>query len=162
MIPLAGGPFNWVAILAPSWCKKYLSYTAGWMTMIAYQAFASAVCYTNALLIQGIVILNYPNYIPHLWHATLIFYAIIVWAVFSNTYLGQILPRMESIVLILYILCFFIILIPLAYLPKHRSAAEVFGQFQNLGGWETTTLSVFIGWFTSISSFIGEILSNTC
>ena len=129
---------------------------AGWMTIIAYQAFVSAVCYTNASLIQGLVILNYPNYVPKLWHATLLFYAVISWAVFVNTYLGRLLPRMESLVLIIYVLCFFLVLIPLAYLAEHRTAAEVFGEFQNLGGWDTMSLSFFVGWWPSLSSFIGE------
>lgn len=126
------------------------------MIIIVYQAFVSAVCFTNASLIQGLIILNYPNYVPHLWHATLLFYAVISWAVFVNTYLGRLLPRMESLVLILYILCFFLVLIPLAYLADHKSAAEVFGEFQNLGGWNSMTLSFFVGWWVSQSSFIGE------
>ena len=162
MIPLTGGPFNWVAILSPPWCRKFLSYTAGWMTNIAYQAFVSAVIYTNASLIQGLIILNYPDYDAQLWHATLIFYAITGWAIFANTVLGRILPRVESLLLILFVLGFFGVLIPLAYLAPHRTASEVFGQFQNLGGWDTMTLSVFIGWFTSLSSFIGKLTCTMC
>lgn len=156
MIPLAGGPFNWVAILSPPFCRKFLSYAAGWMTNIGYQAFVSAVIYTNASLIQGLVILNYPNYDAQRWHATLIFYAITAWAIFVNTALGRILPRFESLTLIFYVIGFFGVLIPLAYLAPHRPAAEVFGQFQNQGEWDTIALATFVGWFTSLSSFIGR------
>ncbi|KAM3088566.1 hypothetical protein ACMFMG_000203 [Clarireedia jacksonii] len=156
VMPLAGGPFNWVAILAPPWCKKYLSYTAGWMTIVAYQAFSSAVCYTNASWIQGLIILNNPSYVPKLWHATLLFYAIILWSVFMNTILGRLLPRVEATILILYIIGFFWIMVPLAYLAEHRSAAEVFGEFQNLGEWDTTSLSFFVGWWASVSSYMGS------
>lgn len=155
MMPLAGGPFNWVSILAPPWCQKYLSYTAGWMTIIAYQAFTSAICYTDASFIRGLIILNNPNYVPQLWHTTLLFYAVILWAAFMNTYLGRLIPRMEALMLILYIILFFAILIPLAYLADHKPAAEVFGEFKNSGGWHSTTLAFFVGWWVSPSSFIG-------
>ena len=156
MIPLAGGPFNWVAILSPDWCKKYLSYTAGWMTVIAYQIYVAAICYTNAKMIQGLIILNHPSYVPHLWHATLLFYAIIAWATFANTTLGRLLPRIEALLLILYILGFFGVLIPMAYLAPHTSAENVFRKTQNMGGWDTVGLSVFVSWFTTLGSFIGH------
>lgn len=155
-IPLAGGPFNWVAILSPGWCKKFLSYTAGWLTVIAWQGFVAEVCYTCASLIQGLIILNYPNYNPKLWQATLLFYAIALFGLFINTYLGRLLPRIEALMLILYILGFFGVLIPLAYLSPHTSAEKVFTVFQNLGGWNSMGLSFFVGWITSVTSFIGE------
>ncbi|KAF2648994.1 amino acid transporter-like protein [Lophiostoma macrostomum CBS 122681] len=155
MIPLAGGPFNWVAILSPPWCKKFLSYLAGWLTVIAWQAFVAEVCYTCASLIQGIVILTHPNHVPKLWHATLLFYAVIAFGLFINTYLGRILPQIESLTLITYILGFFGVLIPLVYLSPHSSAHLVFTTFQNLGGWRSMGLSFFVGWITSLTSFVG-------
>lgn len=35
MIPLSGRQYNWVAILAPECCANFLSYTTGWITVIA-------------------------------------------------------------------------------------------------------------------------------
>ncbi|PQE24741.1 choline transport protein [Rutstroemia sp. NJR-2017a WRK4] len=156
MIPLAGGPFNWVAILSPPWCRKFLSYLAGWLTVISWQAFVAEVCYTCASLIQGLIILNYEDYDPKLWQATLLFYAIALFGVFINTYLGRLLPRIEALMLILYIVGFFAVLIPVAYLSPHTSAKKVFTVFQNLGGWDSMGLSFFVGWITSVSSFVGN------
>ncbi|MCJ1474037.1 hypothetical protein MMC13_002695 [Lambiella insularis] len=156
MIPLSGGPFNWVAILSPTWCRKFLSYMAGWLTIIAWQAFVAAVNFTCASLIQGLIILTRPDYDPQLWHATLLFYAVALFGLFVNTYLGRILPQIEALMLILFVMGFFGVLIPLAYLAPHKSAEEVFTVFQNFGGWSSMGLSFFVGWFTSVSSFVGS------
>ena len=154
-IPLSGGPFNWVAILSPPWCRKFLSYTAGWLTIISYQAYTAAVSYTCATTLQGLIILNNPSYDPPLWHATLICYAVTFIGLSINTYLGRLLPQVNALLLILFIGAFFAVLISMGYLAPHKPAAEVFTVFQNLGGWSTMGLSFCVGWFTSVSSFIG-------
>ena len=61
-IPLAGGPFNWVAILAPPSCRKFLSYLAGWLTVISWQALVAGTAYVAGTLVQGLLILNHPDY----------------------------------------------------------------------------------------------------
>lgn len=157
MIPLAGGAFNWVAVLSPEWCRKFLSYLTGWLTVISWQVFMADVVFVCSSVLQGLVILTHPEYEPKLWHATLIFYAILALGLFFNGYLGRFLPRIESICLLFYIIGFFGIIIPLAYLGKRRTAREVFTTFQNLGGWDSMGLSFFIGWITSTSSFLGML-----
>lgn len=137
-----------------------MSYIAGWLTIIAWQGFVAEVCYTCGTLIQGLVILNYPDYSPRLWHATLLFYAVIAFGLFINTYLGRLLPKIEALMLIIYILGFFGVLVPLAYLAPHKSAKEVFLTFQNLGGWSSMGLSFLVGWITSVTSFVGEHLHD--
>ena len=128
---------------------------AGWLTVIGWQAFVVAISYTCATLIQGLVILNYRSYAPQLWHATLMSYGVSLFGFFMNTYLGRHLPRIEGIMLISYVLGFFAILVPLAYLGPRRSAKEVFGTYQNIGGWSSGSLSFFTGWVTSLTSFLG-------
>lgn len=82
-------------------------------------------------------------------------YAVSLFGLFVNTYLGRLLPRIEAALLLFYICAFFGVLIPLAYLAPHRSAHDVFTVFQNLGGWSMVGLSFFVGWTTSVSSFLG-------
>lgn len=101
------------------------------------------------------MILTIESYEPQLWHATLIFYAIMAFGLFVSTFLGRILPRIESLLLIFYILGFFGVLIPLVYLSPKRNASDVFGTFLNLNGWQPDGLAFFIGWITSVSSFVG-------
>ncbi|MCJ1391115.1 hypothetical protein MMC18_003977 [Xylographa bjoerkii] len=155
MIPIAGGPFNWVAVLSPPSYRKFLSYMTGWLSVMAYQSIVANTCYICGTLLQGLLILNYPNYTPENWQGTLLFIAVLSFALFVNTYLGRVLPGIESLTLIFYILGFLAVLIPLVYLAPHKSAEEVFTVFQNLGGWSTTGLSFFIGFITPMGSFLG-------
>ena len=94
-IPLAGGQYNWyvlravlayhrsfpdhrrrVAVLAPPSCSNFLSYLTGWITVIAWQVGTASSVYLCGSMIQGLVILNYPDYVPERWQATLMFYAV--------------------------------------------------------------------------------------
>ena len=161
-IPLAGGPFNWVAILSPPWCKKFLSYLAGWLTVITWQALVAGTAYVSGTLIQGTLILNYPNYGYERWHGTLLFYSALAFALFVNTYLGRLLPRIESCMLFFHILGFFGILIPLVYLAPHQPASFVFGNFLNLGEFKTSGLSFFVGLVTAMDAFPGKPADLEC
>ena len=126
------------------------------MTIIGWQAAQASVSFLAAQLIQGLAILNHPNYVPERWHCTLIFYAVIAYVVFINTYLARWLPKIEGMILILHIVGFFAILIPLVYLAPHGTANEVFANFNNGGKWETGGLSFFVGIITSVFAFLGE------
>lgn len=155
MIPLSGGHYNWVAILSPPSCSKFLSYLTGWISVIAWQAAMASGAFLAGTIIQGLLVLNYPSYEFHRWHGTLLFYAIAAFGLLVNTYLVRLLPRIESSFLVVHILGFFGILVPLVYLAPHGSVKDVFATFNNGGGWSSTGLSFFVGLTTSLYSFIG-------
>ena len=145
-----------MSILSPPWCKKFLSYLAGWLTVIAWQALVAGTAYVAGTLVQGLLILNYPNYDYQRWHGTLLFYAVLAFALFINTYLGRFLPQIESMMLLFHILGFFGILIPLIYLAPHQPAHEVFTTFLNTGDWSTNGISFFVGLITAMDFFPGR------
>ena len=145
-----------MAILSPHWCKKFLSYLAGWLTVITWQALVAGTAYVAGTLIQGLLILNYSSYEYQRWHGTLLFYAVLAFSLFINTYLGRHLPQIESMILFFHVLGFFGILIPLVYLAPHQTAHEVFTSFLNKGNWDTTTLAFFVGLITAMDSFPGK------
>jgi len=155
MMPLSGGQYHWVSILAPASSAKFLSYITGWLTVIGWQAGQASVAFISAQMIQGMIVLNHPDYTPTRWQGTLIFYGVIAFIVFINTYLARWLPKIGGLVLCVHILGFFAILIPLVYLAPHGSAHEVFTTFINGGGWATNGLSFFVGLTTSVFSFLG-------
>ena len=145
-----------VSILSPPWCSKFLSYITGWITVIAWQAATASVAYFGGTLIQGLAVMNHPDtYTPANWQGTLLLYAIIAFALFVNTYLAAVLPKIESIILLFHILGFFCILIPLVYLAPHSSPADVFASFNNGGGWASDGVSFLVGTSISMYSFIG-------
>ena len=107
-------------------------------------------------MIQGLVVLNNPSYVPQRWQGTLLFYAVILFGLFFNTFLVKHLPKIEGLILIIHVCGFFAILIPLVYLAPHGRASDVFGQFENGGGWSTQGLSFFVGIVTGVYSFLGQ------
>ncbi|KAF2279837.1 amino acid transporter [Westerdykella ornata] len=155
MVPLAGGEYNWVAVLAPQNLSNFLSYTVGWVTVIAWQAACASVTWINTLLILVVAGINYPQYNMQMWNAVLTFWALVVLSVFVNTYLGRAFPSIEAMVLILHIVGFFAILIVLLYLAPKNPSEAVFNSFFNGGGFSSTAQSVIIGSVTIMYSFNG-------
>ena len=155
MIPLAGGQYNWVAVLAPEKSSKYLSYLTGWTSVIGWQATTCTTLFLASTIIQGLLVQNSSSYTPQRWHATLIGYAVLAFSVFMNTYLAASLPKIESIVFLLHVFGFLFILIPLVYFGPHGDPATVFTTFLNEGHWPSQGLSFFVGLTTSMIAFVG-------
>jgi choline transport protein len=128
--------------------------------VIGWQAGQASVAFLGATMIQALIILNHPDYVPKRWQGTLIFYAVIAFIVFINTYLARWLPKIEGMILCVHILGFFAILIPLVHLAPHGSAKDVFATFINGGGWSSDGLSFFVGLITSVFSFLGKFTTR--
>ncbi|EKG21164.1 Amino acid/polyamine transporter I [Macrophomina phaseolina MS6] len=155
MIPLAGGQYNWVAVLSPPSCSKFLSYMTGWTCVIGWQCMAASGGYLGGTLIQGLLVLNYPGYDFQRWHGTLIYFAVIAVAFFTNTVTKPLLPIIELFFLVFHILGFFALVIPLVVLAPHASAKEVFATFYDGGNWRSDGLSFFIGLTVTMFAFVG-------
>lgn len=129
---------------------------SGWLTVAGWQALVASGAFLCATLIQALIILNHPSYNFHAWHATLIFWAVLVVAVLVNTVVSSMLPKIEGLILILHVLGFFAVLIPLVYMsPSKGTPKDVFTVFLNQGGWSSQGLSFFIGLMGSVFSFLG-------
>ena len=98
-----------------------------------------------------------PDYNPKLWHGTLLCYAVLLVCIFVNTLAGTKLPRIEIVLLVVYILSFFGIVVPLVYLAPHGNAHDVFATFVNGGDWSTQGLSFFIGLSGNAFAFLGKL-----
>lgn len=97
-----------------------------------------------------------PDYKPKLWHGTLLCYGVLLVCIFVNTLAGTKLPRIEIVLLVVYILSFFGIVVPLVYLAPHGNAHDVFAVFVNGGAWSTQGLSFFVGLSGSAFAFLGK------
>jgi choline transport protein len=106
-------------------------------------------------MIQGLLILNNPNYIPERWQGTLLVIAITAFCIIFNTFLAKKLPMVEGMVLIIHIVGFFAVLIPLWILAPRNPAELVFTEFLNLGGWSTTGVAFMVGLLSPIYTLIG-------
>ena len=156
MAPTAGGQYHWVWMLAPPWCRRFLSYIMGWLVICGWQAILAGGGYFGGATIVALVQLTRESYVPELWHGTLLFWAIIIIAVFINTVTSNALPKIESFILIVHVVGFFAVLIPvLALAPNKASAHDVFTQFSNGGAWPSQGLSFFIGLIGNVYAMFG-------
>ncbi len=121
----------------------------GWQTGLASLAFLAGT------MIQGLLVLNYPNYTFEQWHGTLLVMAITAFSIVFNTFLARRLPLVEGMVLIVHVLGFFAVLVPLWVLAPRAAPADVFGTFVNLGGWPTDGLAFMVGLLSPVYTLIG-------
>ena len=132
------------------------SCSIGWLTVAGWQASIASSAYLEGVLIQNLIQVVSPSYSPKLWHGTLLCYAVLLVCIVINTLAGTKLPRIEVVLLVVYILSFFGIIVPLVYLAPHGNAHDVFATFLNLGGWGTQTLSFFVGLSGNAFAFLGK------
>uniref|UniRef100_A0A8H7N224 Amino acid permease/ SLC12A domain-containing protein n=2 Tax=Bionectria ochroleuca TaxID=29856 RepID=A0A8H7N224_BIOOC len=154
--PTAGGQYHFMAMLSSDKHRPWLSWYAGWLTILGWLALTASAPFAGGTLIQGLVTLNYPDYVPERWHGTLLYLAILAIAFALNLWGSKLLPLIENLIMALHILFFFAILIAVAVLPRNRNSASfVFTNFQNNTGWESDGIAWCIGLLTSAYITVG-------
>ncbi|KAK4539385.1 hypothetical protein LTR36_010986 [Oleoguttula mirabilis] len=119
MAPTSGGQYHWVSQFAPPSAQKYLSYISA------------------GTIIQGLIVLNDSSYSPQPYQGMLLVWAVTVFCILFNVFLARRLPFVEGVLLIIYIVGFFVIIIPLWVLAPRADARTVFTTFNNAGGWNS-------------------------
>ncbi|KAK2871648.1 hypothetical protein FQN49_002971 [Arthroderma sp. PD_2] len=155
MSPTAGGQYHWVSEFAPPSCQKYLSYITGWLCSTGWQCAIVTIAFLAGTIIQGLLILNLPDYAPQRWHGTMLVIAISVFSIIFNTFLAKKLPLVEALLLLLHVIGIIAIIVPLVVLAPRSSAETIFTEFNNGGGWSSTGVAVMVGLPASIASMIG-------
>ncbi|PQK13550.1 hypothetical protein BB8028_0004g04810 [Beauveria bassiana] len=156
MAPTSGGQYHWVAMLAPRRCAKFLSYTTGWLAVGGWQGSVASSAFLTGTMIQGMIAMNnVEKYVPQPYQGTLLFWAIMLFAVLINAVVSSALPKFEGLILVLHVLGFFAILIPMVSLGYHGDAQHVFTEFRNGGGWPTQGLSFMVGLVGNVFAFVG-------
>lgn len=155
MAPTSGGQYHWVYLLGPTGHNVWLSYFTGWISVFAWVAATATPAFLGATLLQGLFVLNDSTYVFERWHGTLLFFAILLLAVFVNIWLIKFLPYLETIILVLHVGLFFTLLVPLVYLAPQHSNAFVWTDFESLGGWSSPGIAWCVGLITCAFPFTG-------
>lgn len=156
MAPTSGGQYHFVALLAPPGSKNFLSWFTGWIATIGWNANTAAGVFFGATITQGLLVQNYPTYVPERWQGTLLMYACLLVVVVVNTLGAKLLPKIEHLVLVLHTAGFIIILIIIAALSPKSPASFVFKTFDASGaGWSSNGLAWFVGLISVNLPFVG-------
>jgi choline transport protein len=153
--PIASGQYYWVYMLAPPEYKKVSSYIIGWLTSLAWIATVATESLFAGTIIQGLLIIKYPDYDSKMWQGTLLTWAVIFVNIFVNIVIPGALPRIELLIMILHIGGFIGIMVTLLTTSEIGSASSVFTTSFNEGGWPTQGLSYCVGFLGNVATFVG-------
>ncbi|KIX00815.1 uncharacterized protein Z518_09880 [Rhinocladiella mackenziei CBS 650.93] len=156
MAPTSGGQYHWVSEFAPPNVQRLLSYFIGWLGILGYQVGTTIGAYVAGTLIQGLLILNYPDtYHPERWHGTLMAMAISICVALFNIFLAKHLPLVEGIILVLHLAGFFAILVPLWVMAPRTPTSEVWTSFVDGGPWGSIGVACLVGMITNAGALVG-------
>jgi choline transport protein len=155
MAPIAAGQYYWVYMLAPARYKVFSSYIIGWLTSLAWIATVATETIFAGTIIQGLVILDYPDYDPKPWQGTLFAWLVVAVAIFINVVVPDVLPKFEIFVIVIHVTGFIAILVVLWHFSPHSPAHFVFATSLNEGGWPTQGLSYCVGFLGNVATFVG-------
>ncbi|KXJ90071.1 GABA permease [Microdochium bolleyi] len=157
MHPNAGGQYFMISELSSHGTKAVLSFYTGWVSLIGWVALTASAPFGAANIIQGVVVLNYPDYVPEKWHWYLIYVAVTLIAFGFNVFGGKVLPTLENLIGILHVIFFVMILVATCTLGRgnYQPAEFVFTQFSNGTGWDSNFVAWGIGMVTSGYVMVG-------
>lgn len=125
--------------------QKGLSYSVGWLIVIAWQVYLAGSSLVVGMAIQGLIALNNPQYSFERWHCTLLTIAAVGFAVVLNTVLASRLPVIQYLLFALHFGGIFAIVVPLWLTADHGDPSVVLLEFYDNGNWGDVGLSSMIG-----------------
>lgn len=112
----------------------------GWLASV------SGLPYFNATQIEGLVILNYPDYEPKRFHGTLLMWATMCIPLFLNIYARRMLAPFEIIGMVCHLLFLPIFIVVMVCTAPRSSPSFVFTEFiSGESGWENPGVCFSIG-----------------
>ncbi|KAK3712078.1 hypothetical protein LTR37_009169 [Vermiconidia calcicola] len=143
MAPTAGGQYRFVAENAPKSVAKQLSYVVGWLGVLGWQSFLTAVCFATATVIQGLIVLHNPNYAAPAWHGVLLTIMVVTISLGINVLLLRRLPYLEAAVLVLRFASIIFAFAALGSLPRASTHAVI--TELGTGGWSNPGMNILVG-----------------
>ncbi|KAF2111575.1 amino acid permease-domain-containing protein [Lophiotrema nucula] len=143
--PISGAQYHWTFMFSPKRWRVWVTFVQGWVTVFAWQATITSLTFLIAAQIQGVVVLNYPDYVFERWHTTLMMWLVVIVAYAGNVWGIKLLPTMELISGSLHIVLFIVLFIVMLVLGRNASASFVFTGFVNETGWSNDGVAWFIG-----------------
>lgn len=153
--PIAGAQYHWTAMFAPSGIRAFITWMQGWATVFAWQSATTSIFLLVAKQVQGLIILNYPEYNATRWQSTLLMWAFTAFSFAVNVWGIQLLPLLQLFGGIFHVVFFIALSVPLILLAPRSTPEFVFKTVMSEGGWENNGISWCIGMLTVTYCFLG-------
>ena len=139
--PIAGAQYHWTHYLAPPSQRRFITWMQGWITWFGWVSLLAGVANTTAYMLQSLIVVNNPSYVPERWHLTLIIFALVIFQGLMNVYTFWIIPWIELMAGILHILMFVIFVAVLTSLSSRHKSEWVFFNRETQSGWNNSYVS---------------------
>ena len=153
--PIAGAQYHWTHYLAPPSQRRFITWMQGWITWFGWVSLLAGVANTTAYMLQSLIVVNNPSYVPERWHLTLIIFALVIFQGLMNVYTFWIIPWIELMAGILHILMFVIFVAVLTSLSSRHKSDWVFFDRETQSGWDNSYVSWNLGLLTPTWGFVG-------
>ncbi|KAE8164610.1 amino acid/polyamine transporter I [Aspergillus tamarii] len=156
MFPTAGGQYHFISKMVPLRIGRGLSWAVGWITTFGWIAVAASAPFLSGTMIQGLLVLNYDDYVFQRWHGTLIFWAILIISAMINIQGSRLLPLVENISLGFHVVAFIIVLVVICVVSPTKHIPEfVFVDTINNSGWGSNGIAWCVGMLCSCYVLVG-------
>ena len=127
----------------------------GWLCFTGWQSSITGIGFLVGGVIQGLISLNNPDYVPQRWQSSLLTIAVVAFCVFINTVLARKLPLVEGSLAVLHFAGLFVVIIILWTLAPKNNAHDAFLQITNGGGWPSDGMSMMVGLYPMVVCLLG-------
>ncbi|KAK2602232.1 hypothetical protein N8I77_008782 [Diaporthe amygdali] len=156
MYPHAGGQYHVLSEIVANRFKPVLAWYCTYLTSLGWLALSASAPFLASQMTQGLLVLNYPDFKPHAWLSSCIYWGILLVGYIANVWGYRMLPLLEKLVMILHILFFLVVfVIALVLPPERKSATFVFTTFVNETRWRSDGVAWFLGLLTSSYVMVG-------
>ena len=125
------------------------------MSVLSWQANSAAGGFVAGTVIQGLAYINDPSAgdqsaFTTAWQGTLLAIANVLIVAFANVWGAKFLPSVQIFLMMLHTTLFVALIAILWALGRHVPAREVFGNFENIGLWDSMGLSLMVGQISAV------------
>ncbi|EON61788.1 hypothetical protein W97_01005 [Coniosporium apollinis CBS 100218] len=137
--PTAGGVYYWSAMLATREWAPMASWVTGWLTLVGNWTVTLSINFGGAQLLLSAIALWNEDFVPNAWQTVLTFWAIMLICMAVNIFGAKYLDIINKVCVYWTGASVVIIMITLlAMADEYRSAAFVFGHYDDsASGWPT-------------------------
>jgi choline transport protein len=131
----SGGQYHWVSEFAPKKHQQFLSYIAGWLSVLGWQTALVGSAYSVGLAVQGMIALNNPGYTVPASHGVVLTIGAVLLTIIFNTVLLRKLPALEGAMMVIHVFAFIAVFTVLWVMGDRAPASEVFTEWTDPQGW---------------------------
>ncbi|TIA15667.1 amino acid transporter [Aureobasidium pullulans] len=144
MVPSSGGQYVWVSEFAGKRCQSFLSYIAGYMTLIGWQCGNASGIFLTGSLIQCIITIYRPENGAIMWQTVVFLLPCVAFVILVNIYGGRAMAISQNISMSVHILALIAVVVIMWVLSPHIPTDRALFRIENTE-WSSTALAMLAG-----------------